>query len=73
MIIDSLVFWIMDEIYCHILVLNIHTCVLLQMLSRGYQKVIVFEDDVRFQPYFNTKLRMYLQEADTLGAEWELL
>ena len=45
----------------------------LQVLEHGYKQVIVFEDDLRFEPYFNTRVANLLEEIDTRKLDWELM
>ncbi|XP_023930277.1 procollagen galactosyltransferase 1 isoform X1 [Lingula anatina] len=41
--------------------------------KNNYQKVLVFEDDVRFEPFFVTKLQSLLKEIEDNKLEWELI
>lgn len=49
-----------------------HYTVIKQSLLRGYNKVLVFEDDVRFHKDFNDKLDSYLDVLNDIP-EWDML
>lgn len=42
-------------------------------MSNRYKKVIVFEDDVRFRPYFIQKLNFLMEETKTAIPDWDLM
>ena len=43
------------------------------MIENGYQKVIVFEDDVRFEPYFKKKTKFMMIEVENAVPDWDLM
>ena len=43
------------------------------MMRNNYEEVIVFEDDVRFEPYFRQKLARVMQEASYYIPDWDLM
>jgi collagen beta-1,O-galactosyltransferase len=43
------------------------------IIDKKYSKVVVFEDDVRFEPYFRSKMQRLLAELETLKLEWDLV
>ncbi|KAL5012579.1 hypothetical protein ScPMuIL_011130 [Solemya velum] len=43
------------------------------MLDNNYERIIVFEDDVRFEPYFRRKFFNMMREVDTKVPDWDLL
>ena len=43
------------------------------MMERGYEAVVVFEDDLRFEPYFRTKLNRIMTELHNKQYEWDLM
>ena len=43
------------------------------MVERNYERVAVFEDDLRFEPYFNTRLSRIMKEVDVDRIEWDLM
>lgn len=43
------------------------------VLKNYYSKVVVLEDDVRFEPYFRSKMEQLLAEIKTLNLEWDLI
>ena len=45
----------------------------MQMIQNNYQKVIVFEDDIRFKPFFRTKLQYMMYEVSQLPYDWDLM
>ena len=44
-----------------------------KVLSRRYEKVIVFEDDVRFRPFFGERFRHVMHEVASIQLNWDLL
>lgn len=42
-------------------------------MKNGYKKAIVFEDDVRFSPYFKTKLTRLMSEVEQNVKDWDLM
>ncbi len=43
------------------------------VLAKGYDDVIVFEDDVRFEPFFAKKIAAVRREVADLGLDWDLI
>ncbi|THD24705.1 Procollagen galactosyltransferase [Fasciola hepatica] len=44
-----------------------------EMVERGFQRILILEDDVRFAPGFVRNLAEVIREADLHKPEWELL
>lgn len=44
-----------------------------EMVVRGLQTAIVFEDDIRFEPYFRHKIQTLMQEIASLQLDWDLI
>ena len=42
-------------------------------LNKNYQDIIVFEDDIRFEPFFRQKLSAVKEEIRQLNLEWDLI
>lgn len=42
------------------------------IVSNGYKKVLLFEDDIRFEPYFREKVKHMLHQANIL-VDWDLI
>ncbi|MPC25644.1 Glycosyltransferase 25 family member [Portunus trituberculatus] len=49
-----------------------HYFIWVDIVNHGYNKVLLFEDDIRFEPYFKEKLKMMREEADSL-LDWDLI
>eukprot|EP00090_Calanus_glacialis_P014493 TRINITY_DN23297_c0_g1_i1.p1 TRINITY_DN23297_c0_g1~~TRINITY_DN23297_c0_g1_i1.p1 ORF type:complete len:567 (-),score=145.41 TRINITY_DN23297_c0_g1_i1:201-1901(-) len=43
------------------------------MIASNYDTIVVFEDDIRFEPYFIQKLDYLLTELKTIPEEWDLV
>ncbi len=43
------------------------------MLDNKYERVVILEDDVRFEPYFRTKLTTIMHEVKAFFADWDLM
>jgi len=43
------------------------------VIKKKYSKVIVFEDDVRFEPYFRSKMQRLLAELEAIKLNWDLI
>jgi len=41
--------------------------------ENGYEKVAVFEDDIRFEPFFRAQVKALLGHLQDLGLAWDLL
>lgn len=52
---------------------NYGICFFPQMVEKNYDVVLIFEDDVRFEPFFKTKMEALLQEADKKTPNWDLM
>ena len=50
-----------------------HYNIWLDVLDQGWKEVIVFEDDVRFEPFFRAKLSEVQDELQALQIEWDLI
>ncbi|KAL3870728.1 hypothetical protein ACJMK2_038772 [Sinanodonta woodiana] len=59
----------MGEIGCFLS----HYIIWEDVVKNNYQKVVVFEDDIRFEPYFRTKLEALMVEAGTKVPDWDLI
>ncbi|XP_011701587.1 PREDICTED: glycosyltransferase 25 family member isoform X2 [Wasmannia auropunctata] len=59
----------MGEIGCFLS----HYVVWQKVLEHGYKRVMVLEDDVRFEPFFRQKVDYVLAELSDLGLEWDLI
>lgn len=45
----------------------------LQIVSRGLERSVVFEDDVRFEAAFPTRLRRLMEELEGAQRDWDLM
>ncbi|KAF0304820.1 Glycosyltransferase 25 family member [Amphibalanus amphitrite] len=43
------------------------------MVAHGYERIIVFEDDLRFASYFHYRLERLMAEVDALNLDWDLI
>lgn len=43
------------------------------MVTEGFDKILIFEDDVRFKESFVPKIKALLQEINVNHLDWELL
>lgn len=43
------------------------------MVARGHERVLVFEDDLRFASYFHYRLEKLMDEVDELQLDWDLV
>ncbi|GAB6023776.1 hypothetical protein CHUAL_008529 [Chamberlinius hualienensis] len=59
----------MGEIGCFLSHYNIWK----DVVENGHQMVLVFEDDIKFEPYFRKKLATLLFEVDKLQVDWDLI
>ncbi len=50
-----------------------HYKIWLDVIERGHETVIVFEDDIRFEPHFRQGLENLRWELDRLAPDWELV
>jgi collagen beta-1,O-galactosyltransferase len=44
-----------------------------QVAERGYNKVMVLEDDIRFEPFFKHKVSYMMAEMQQLDVDWDLV
>lgn len=44
-----------------------------QIASRGLERSVVFEDDVRFEAAFPARLRRLMEELDGAQQDWDLM
>ena len=42
-------------------------------MLNDFDQVIVFEDDIRFQVYFKSKLRLVMQDVNRRQPDWDLM
>lgn len=59
----------MGEIGCFLS----HYLIWKDIKENGYKRIIVFEDDVRFEPFFRQKLDKVVYEADYVVEDWDLI
>ncbi|KAG8038300.1 hypothetical protein G9C98_006627 [Cotesia typhae] len=59
----------MGEIGCFLSHFNIWN----DVIDNNYDKVMVLEDDVRFEPFFRNKVNFILKELDRLKINWDLV
>lgn len=45
----------------------------LQIVSRGLERSVVFEDDVRFEVSFPARLRRLMEELEGAQQDWDLM
>jgi GR25 family glycosyltransferase involved in LPS biosynthesis len=44
-----------------------------QVVERGYNEVMVLEDDIRFEPFFRQKVSHMMAEMQQLQLDWDLV
>lgn len=44
-----------------------------QVLEQGLDKVLVLEDDVRFEPRFKRRLQAIMDDIDKAQLDWDLM
>jgi collagen beta-1,O-galactosyltransferase len=44
-----------------------------QVVERGYNTVVVLEDDIRFEPFFRQKVSHMIAEMQQLDLDWDLV
>jgi collagen beta-1,O-galactosyltransferase len=44
-----------------------------QVVERGYNEVMVLEDDIRFEPFFRQKMSHMMAEIHQLQIVWDLV
>ncbi|XP_077389885.1 procollagen galactosyltransferase 2 isoform X2 [Festucalex cinctus] len=50
-----------------------HHSIWSQVVERGLQKVLVLEDDVRFEPRFKRRLQAIMDDVDKAQLDWDLI
>ncbi|KAM6921584.1 procollagen galactosyltransferase 2 [Xenentodon cancila] len=50
-----------------------HHSIWTQVVERGLQKVLVLEDDVRFEPRFKRRLQAIMDDVDRVQLDWDLI
>lgn len=45
----------------------------LQIASRGLERSVIFEDDVRFEAAFPARLRRLMEELEGAQQDWDLM
>merc|ERR1712227_220574 len=59
----------MGEIGCFMSHYNIWKLI----VESDLEKVLIFEDDIRFEPYFLSKLDHLIRELDSIRDQWDLV
>lgn len=59
----------MGEIGCFLSHYNIWK----DVVEKNYAEVVVFEDDLRFEPYFRTKLNYIMRVVKEKVPDWDLM
>ncbi|GLG96306.1 Glycosyltransferase 25 family member [Gryllus bimaculatus] len=59
----------MGEVGCFLSHYNIWK----EVLAHGDQKVMVLEDDIRFEPFFRQKVARLMAELESLNIDWDLV
>lgn len=44
-----------------------------QVVARGLQKSLVFEDDLRFEIFFKRRLMNLMRDVEREGLDWDLM
>lgn len=44
-----------------------------QIVERKLERSLVFEDDIRFEPYFQQKLLNFMHDVDSLKLDWDIM
>lgn len=58
----------------NVLTYNVKVSVCLhQVIERGLQKVLVLEDDVRFEPWFKRRLQAIMDDVGKAQLDWDLM
>ncbi|CAB1455019.1 unnamed protein product, partial [Pleuronectes platessa] len=50
-----------------------HHSIWKQVIERGLQKVLVLEDDVRFEPWFKRRIQALMENIDKAQLDWDLI
>ncbi|XP_061593641.1 procollagen galactosyltransferase 2 [Cololabis saira] len=50
-----------------------HHSIWTQVIERGLQKVLVLEDDVRFEPRFKRRIQAIMDDVDRAQLDWDLI
>ena len=48
-------------------------CLFPQVVDRGLQKSLVFEDDLRFEIFFKRRLMNLMRDVEREGLDWDLM
>lgn len=59
----------MGEIGCFLS----HYFIWKDVVEKGYSEVVVFEDDLRFEPYFRAKLAHIMKTVKMTVPDWDLM
>jgi len=59
----------MGEIGCFLSHYNIWK----EIVERKLERSLVFEDDIRFEPYFQQKLLNFMHDVDSLKLDWDII
>ena len=59
----------MGEIGCFLS----HYFIWKDVVEKDYEAVVVFEDDLRFEPYFRAKLANIMNIVKVLRPDWDLM
>ncbi len=44
-----------------------------ELIAKGHDRVLIFEDDIRFEPFFVAKLENLLEELEERRDIWDLV
>ena len=50
-----------------------HYAIWRDVVDRGYQKILIFEDDIRFENYFRPRMLAIWRDIHRLQLDWELI
>ena len=50
-----------------------HGYILFQVVENKYETVLLFEDDIRFELSFRSRLKQLMDEMEKLDMDWDLL
>ena len=70
---DNLDSW--QNLRCYSLILSESVCVFSdhQVVEHGLQKVLVLEDDVRFEPRFKRRIQAIMDDTEKTQLDWDLM
>ena len=66
-------FWNISIVKKNLDVITICNLYNFKVFEKRYSEVVVFEDDLRFEPYFRTKLRNIMEEVAIKVPDWDLM